>query len=479
MKFAIAAGHKETAKAAQEILKEGGNAVDAGIAAFAASWVAEPCMSSPGGGGFANIFIPGKGCQMFDFFCQTPKIKRPVNEVDFFPIEVNFGDTTEIFHVGNGSIGTPGAIAGVFELHKRFGSIPIEELFQPAIHIAKNGVLVSDFQFLDFKLLESILRLNPQAEPIFFKNGEIVKVGATKYMVQLADFLEILAKEGADLFYKGEIAQRIIQDCADKGGYLVKEDFNNYEVFTRNPLKFRFQNKSIYTNDYPGIGGDIIQFLLSQKGISGSEYPKKEGDFISDWYHRLKLLQDRPNDLRKENLKRGSTTHFNIVDKDGKAVSLTVSNGEGSGYFIEGTDIQLNNMLGEAALLPDGFHSWTPNTRLSSMMSPTIVLDENSDLELVLGSGGAGRIPAVIAQVIQLVLEKNHKLNVAVQAPRVFLDEHHFHIEPGFETLPNIVQLKEWEEQSLFFGGVHTIHLTNGSIKAVGDDRRDGVGIVE
>ena len=123
----ISAGHHITAKAAAEILKDGGNAVDAAIAAFFASFVAEPCMSSAGGGAFANVLFEGK-VRLYDFFCQTPRQKRPVSAINFFPVTVDFGDTTEDFHVGHGSVAVPGAIAGMFALHRDFGSIPMQTL---------------------------------------------------------------------------------------------------------------------------------------------------------------------------------------------------------------------------------------------------------------------------------------------------------------------------------------------------------------
>ena len=148
----LSAGHEKTAAAAAEVLKIGGNAVDAAIAAFFTSFIAEPCMSSAGGGAFANVFFEGKP-RLYDFFCQTPRNKRPVSAVNFFPITVDFGDTTEEFHVGHGSVAVPGSIAGAFRLHRDFGSIPMRELVQPAMAFAKKWGWARAISVLRFQVI--------------------------------------------------------------------------------------------------------------------------------------------------------------------------------------------------------------------------------------------------------------------------------------------------------------------------------------
>jgi len=145
--------------------------------------------------------------------------------------------------------------------------------------------------------------------------------------------------------------------------------------------------------------------------------------------------------------------------------------------------MQMNNMLGELALLPDGIHSWTPDQRLSSMMAPTIVLNEQQRAEIVIGSGGAGRIPSAIAQVLRYLITYQLPLRDAIQAARVHLHDRHFNVEYGFDAelednLPNC-KLTNWTQQSLFFGGAHSILVKDGHYEAIGDQRRDGVAIVQ
>jgi gamma-glutamyltranspeptidase/glutathione hydrolase len=488
MKGTISAGHELTAKAASEILKIGGNAVDAAIAAMFASFVVEPCMSSAGGGAFANVLFNDK-VRLYDFFCQTPRQKRPVSEVEFFPITVDFGDATEDFHIGRGSVAVPGTIAGAFALHRDFGSIPMKELVQPAIEFAKNGFKVVPFQYLDFQLLESILRVSDISKSIYFNDkNELKKVGESQAMPQFADFLDFISREGEAAFYKGEIARKTTDDQIANGGYLTREDFEKYEVILRQPLHFNYHEHQILTNPLPSTGGSLMALMMMNlEKVTDNHLSKahilnlnKTLETVAN-YGKLphQLAEALTENLKKHNSKYGSTTHFNIVDKDGNAVSLTCTNGEGSGYYIENTQVQLNNMLGEAALVPQGFHNWIPDARLSSMMAPTIVLDAADQLKTVMGSGGAGRIPSMIMQVIHLLVDYNLSPEAAVKSPRVHLMGNHFNIEKeGFEELPNKTELEQelvlFNQKSLFFGGVHSIVKEKGKLVAVADERRDG-----
>lgn len=490
MNYAIAAGHDCTAQAAVEVLRAGGNAIDAAIAAYLMSWVAEPLMSSGGGGAFALVFTEKGDAKLFDFFCQTPRHKRPLPEVNFFPVEIDFGDIRETFHVGLGATAVPGAVAGVFALHQHYGSMPMKVLVQPAIQAAKDGVVVNDFQHFDFDLVKPIINLNERAKTIFCNGDQVKSVGEKIFMPQLADFLEFIAKEGQDGFYKGEIAQKIVQDYQLGGGYLTLEDFERYEVILREPLIFPYHQKTILTNPLPSIGGSIIALTMSQMKKIAAAAHHLSADHINklhNVFEAIDALGKSPQVLEQaifelQNKQWGSTTHFNVADRFGNVVSLSTTIGEGSGYFVENTDIQLNNMLGEAALVPEGFHSWKPNTRLSSMMAPTIVLNEKKQPEMVLGTGGASRIPFAISQVLRLLIDYQLDVATAVNSPRVHLGYNTFHVEAGFETHPPIAhfpqQVKIWQQQSLFFGGVHTLKRNGNHWTAAGDLRRSGYSFV-
>ena len=475
---AIAAGHEITAETAAEIIKAGGNIFDAAIAAIMTAWVAEPCMASAGGGGFATIQTADGQFKVFDFFCQTPSNKRPVEEVEFYPVEIDFGATKEIFHIGRGATAVPGAVAGVFELHRLYGYMPFKELVQPAIEAAKAGVRLNNFQHIDLELLEPILGVSETGRAQFFKNNELKNVGDLIQMPFLADFLDFIAREGASAFYQGEVARKIVEDQQDNGGYLKMADFEQYKVIQRQPLVFSFQDRQILTNPLPSKGGNILKDFLKEWESETASVAWLEGSHLQKLHSIFHKVQAKSieNGL-PINEKRGSTTHLGIMDNQGNGISLTVSNGEGCGHFIENTDIQLNNMLGEAALMPNGFHNWQANTRMFSMMSPTLVSNKNNLLEMVLGSGGAGRIPYAIGQALINLIHFKQPLNEAVNAPRVHLQDDFFNVEPGFDTdkIPFFNNQKMWEEQSMYFGGTHTVLFQEGKLDAVGDDRRDGV----
>ncbi len=487
MNFVIASGHEETTRVAGDILLAGGNAADAATAAFFASWVAEPCMSSAGGGAFAHYYSAGQQkALVFDGFCQTPARKTPADRADFFPIEVDFGDTVEPFHVGLGSTAVPGAVACVFSLHGRYGKIPIAELAQPAIQLAKEGVIVNRFQRYLFSLLEPILKLSKRGREIYFPAGALIRVGERLKMPGMADFLDYLSREGEKAFYRGEVARKVARDYEAGGGRLGMEDLRKYRAETREPLAIPFGGGTTLTNPLPSLGGTAIAHLLlclPEKKDIPELFSRK---YIKAWLKAQReswrllgregaLQESLANKLAR---RMGSTTHLSIVDKDGNAVGLTASNGEGCGYFIENTDIQLNNMLGEAALLPGGFDSWGPRTRLPSMMAPTLLLDQEKRLAGVLGSGGAGRIASAISQVVCLLEAYGLAAEAAVEAPRLHLGLNTLNLEPGFQEKPETEDLGVptlyWKRKSMFFGGVNAVARKGEEWTVAGDHRRDG-----
>jgi gamma-glutamyltranspeptidase/glutathione hydrolase len=494
--YAVSSGHHRTTGAAQQVLDAGGNAVDAALAAFFMAWVAEPCMAGAGGGGFATVVTQAGEAKVYDFFCQTPFSKQVRNKIDFFPIEVDFGGTVETFHIGRASTGVPGAVAGAVRLHADLGYMPLTELVEPARRAALEGVRVNRFQQLDFQLLAPILQQESRGRELFFKEGRLAQVGDVLTFPGMADFLDLLSREGADEFYRGQMAASVERDYLEQGGFLSRADFEAYDVRVREPLAFGFRNKTVITNPLPSMGGAILALGLHDfPEVPVDELPTshahvarlltrlrqvgeidKRADAFARAMHQAGFQAGKTGPV-----KRGSTTHLSVVDRKGNAVSLTASNGEGCGYFIEHTDIQLNNMLGEAALLPGGFHSWQPDTRLSSLMSPTILLDENQQIEVVTGSSGAGRIPYSILQVLHYMVDYRLPVWEAVNAPRVHWVDGQFNIEPGLDIDLAPLQADTdpilWKEQSLYFGGVNTVARNKDVWEAAPDERREGSAV--
>jgi len=480
----IAGGHEKTCEIALDVMQAGGNAVDAAIAAFAAMFVTEPAMASPGGGGFATVLpVSGQGV-VFDFFCHTPKTKKKIDEVSYRPITVDFGDDTELFYAGNGSTSTPGAIAGIFSMHEAMGTMPLAELFSPAVELMKEGVMLNNFQAFDLGLLADIFLMEPFGRSIFMQDQRLKKQGEWVKMDRLADFMGTLAIEGRDLFYRGEIAKECVRIMRDQGGLLKRDDFDSYQCVKRKPRSFRLDEWQIHTVPQPFLGGAIFE-LLTQTFFAEN---KSESEFYPGMYDAickvLPMLKDQ-SELEKA-LKeqrpplprhRGSTSHFSIIDRQGMAVSLTTSIGEGSGLFLPSSGIHMNNMLGELALLPGDLHSWWPDCRLNSMMSPTIAKKPNGDL-LVVGTGGAGRIPFVLAQMMgHYLLSPKADLKEIIARPRIFATNDTFHYERPIDPdnwAHQHAKSRIWGEGSLFFGGVNAIEIRQGHLSGIADPRRQG-----
>jgi gamma-glutamyltranspeptidase/glutathione hydrolase len=484
--YAISGGHETTIQLAEEILKAGGNAFDAAIAAHFAMYITEPCMASAGAGGFALCYRPGEACKMLDFFTQTPLDKKLDRDCDFEPLHVNFGNETETFHIGMGSIATPGSVAGMFEMHERYGSMPIKTLLQPVKELAISGVAINKFQSIDIKLLEKVFRRDPSVRDIFFSEGQLIQVGDILKLPSYASFLDLLIDDGRDGFYRGEISAIIDRDSREKGGYIRRSDLENYEAIWRNPMALDYFGNKLMLPNGPSIGGAIMGVLLHYQQVYDYDWLQtilafKRKRFGITQIEKVfqQIYPQLDYQLNSRHKAHNGTSHFNVVDSKGNAVALTCTIGEGSGYFIPGTNMQLNNMLGEAFLLPEGYHNWQSDTRLNSMMTPVMVLDKNNALKFVCGSGGAGRIPFMIGQVIESVFMRGLNLSDAIMHPRIYVHHRTIHYETAYDgNIESVLPSKEWHEKSLFFGGVHAVHLDDsGIMHAAGDPRRFGVSL--
>lgn len=481
---AISAGHQATLNTAKEILHAGGNAFDAAVAAHLTMFVSEPCMASAGGGGFALTYQANKGVRFLDFFCQTPKSKRSLNEINFFPIEVDFGKDTEQFYVGAASVAIPGTMAGLFYLQEHLGTMPFNRLAEIPISQAKEGVALDTFQEIDFGLLEPILTLHSEGKELFTQDGALKKKGDKIYLPAMADFLSFLGEEGLAGFYQGEIGKQIAETNQNQGGHLTRADFEAYTVNEMEALPFYFKKKRIYTANKPSLGGVLLgNFLGGIKEEGKNKVIQRLNQNLLDVPYQLAAFDGREKTNLAANWSGSTSTkgtsHFNILDKWGNAISLTTSIGEGNGTFIKDTQMQLNNMLGELFLLPNGAHSWEPDTRLNSMMSPTMVVNEYQNLELIMGSGGASRIPFAIGQTLHSIFEKGLSLKEAIYAPRMHFHENKLQAEyaEAFSTLP-IEDYKTWDQVHMFFGGVNAIRKSEQIIESEADPRRYGVAEV-
>ncbi len=509
----IAAGHEKTAEAARIILQEGGNAFDAIVGANFAAMMAEPVLSSLGGGGFLLAHLGAGGNRLYDFFAHTPRRRPPPGTLDFRPILADFGAVTQEFHIGMGSIATPGMVKGMFEIHRDLGRMPMMEVIGPAVSMAREGIRVNAFQGYVFRIIGSIYTSSVESIAQF-GNPEhpdrLVDEGDLLRLPRLADTLEVLAHEGEDLFYRGEIAAAIVGQCRENGGCLTDADLDNYRVLRRKPLTVSYRNVHLLLNPPPSCGGILIAFALEllkgrqlhELGFGSAEYlntladamgltnkARMEALVAGNTCEGAEAALFAPTLLatyRDEILGRGhsgkGTTHMSVVDGEGNIASMTVSNGEGCGYIVPDTGIMLNNMLGEEDLNPTGFHRWKPDQRLSSMMCPALMVQDDGNI-VTTGSGGSNRIRTAILQVMLNLVDFRMPVSEAVISPRIHFEGGLLNVEGGFAPkevealVAEFPDHKVWEEKNLFFGGAHTVayHPKSPTFEGIGDPRRAGV----
>jgi gamma-glutamyltranspeptidase/glutathione hydrolase len=266
----VAAGHVATAGAAQEMLQAGGNAFDAALAAMLAACVAEPVLASLGGGGFLTALPAQEDPVVYDFFAHTPKLRRPREAIDFQPIVADFGTASQVFHIGLGAMAVPGFVKGLFEIHRQRCRLPLDLLMEPAQKLAREGVEVNPFQDLIAQIVAPILRATPAALELHASPDDpsrLIGAGERHCLPALADFLSALENEGEALFYRGDVAHRLIEDSRERGGQLCREDLEDYRVIQRQPLIQRYRHARLITNPLPALGGSLIAFSLGLLNI--------------------------------------------------------------------------------------------------------------------------------------------------------------------------------------------------------------------
>ena len=502
MSSVVAAGHALTVASAEDVLRAGGNAYDAVIAALATSFVAEPVLSSPGGGGFLLAAPVGERPRVYDFFVHTPRARRQCEDIEFDPVMADFGPARQEFHIGRGTVATPGMMRGLAEIHADLATVPLRELVVPACRHATEWVAVSEMQAYLQGVVEAIVGASEASRSIFASveaPDRPARAGERSANPRLADALEAIAIEGADLFYRGEIAASLVSDMA-AGGHLTSADLAGYRVEKREPLSVEYRSARILTNPPPSSGGTLIGFglaLLGAHAIGAAPFGSAahlgllatvmEATAAARIEHSIEALASLgPAAVERWREQVGwrarafrGTTHVSVIDAVGNIASATVSNGEGSGYVIPGTGIVMNNMLGEDDLNPDGFHRWPPDERMTSMMSPT-ALAWRDGRRAATGSGGSNRIRTALLQVLVNLVDFAMDVEEAVVAPRIHMEDSFLSVEGGFDTERIASVLEAWPDHQLwnapnmFFGGAHTVASGPRGVEGAGDPRRDG-----
>jgi gamma-glutamyltranspeptidase/glutathione hydrolase len=497
MQGVVAAGHPLTAEAGAGVLREGGNAVDAAVCAVLASFAVESPLTGFGAGGYMMVHGAGAETALIDFFVAAPGLDGVERGVELAPVPVHFdAETEQTFYVGPASCGVPGTAAGLVRALERFGSMPLEALVGPGVRLAREGAPVNAEQAYILDILAPIHDRLPGTRELYRPEGALLRRGERFRFPELAGAIERFGAEGAEPFYRGELAAALSDFVVAHGGTLGPGDLAAYEAIERRPIAVPFRGAEVLTNPPPSSGGILIAYslgLLERLGESsgpeqllaamGAANGLRDPEFAEALYSEgmeAGFLESAGLDLAAADL-LGSTTHISVLDGEGMCASVTCSNGSGSGVLVPGTGVILNNMLGEEDLNPQGFHKIEPGRRVPSMMAPTLVL-RDGEIVLGLGSAGSNRIRSAILQTVVRAVEQGLGVAVAVDAPRLHFEQGVVQAEPGIDeaALARIeargIPVARRPAINLFFGGVQAVARDplSGALSGGGDPRRGG-----
>jgi gamma-glutamyltranspeptidase/glutathione hydrolase len=501
LEVAVASGSRLAANAGARVANQGGNAVDAAIAASLVSTVTEPGVCSLAASGFLTIWPPGRDPVMVDGAAVMPgrglleqRFGQAAREVH---LEYGGGMRTT---VGYGSVAVPGNLAAYELASQQFGLVPWQVLVKPAFEIVRDGFALSQASYHYLQLThKGIFGWNPQSlSALCNAEGQLHQPGTVIHIEHLAESLRTIADCGAETFYRGELAARISDDIESHGGILTREDMAAYEARLLPVLKVERDGWTVATDGPPSLGGAALAAMLLLMHDRPQEgWTSMELDYLigvqeavlrfrhahldcSDALERdvQRLLEQASVQKLHRFLESPSTVHASAVDSSGLACSVTVSAGYGSGVMPVETGILMNNSLGELELNRRGLHAWRPGERLPSNMAPTVARHQDGAM-LAIGSPGASRITTAILQTLLNFMHLDMPLQAAVDHPRLHVEETDGCMQVAYEEALPVhqinVQQRAFPGLSMYFGGVSAAlwDPQQGFVIAA-DPRRDG-----
>ena len=529
--FLVVSEAELATKVGRDVLASGGNAVDAAVATAFALAVVHPTAGNLGGGGFAVVRTgPGKAVAL-DFRETAPAAATETMYLDAA------GKPTQASVVGHRSVGVPGAVAGLWELHKKYGKKPWKDLVTPAIALATNGFAVDNFLAGSIARPPTLAKLSqfPATKALWVSSAGPVGAGALIKIPELAHTLERIAANGADGFYRGDTAGLIVAEMKSGGGIMTAEDLAGYKPVWREPLRFPYRGRSVISMPPPSSGGIVLAMTAGM--LHGIELGKLAW-YGADHVHRLvevwrrafaarnevlgdpafvkampvgKLLsqqyQDKlaatigPKATPSKNvaalIEGDHTTNLCVVDKDGMAVAMTttLNTAFGSGVTVAGAGFLLNDEMDDFTAKPGSPNHYglvqgaankiEPGKRMLSSMSPTIVEDDQGQLVMLAGAGGGPRIITAVWQTISNVIDFGKHADLAVANPRI----HHQHlpdlvrVQAGAidkatdEALRSFGHTLDWHEVPREFAAVNAIVRTPTGWEGTADPRGGGAAM--
>ncbi|HET9151025.1 MAG TPA: gamma-glutamyltransferase [Gemmatimonadales bacterium] len=521
----VVSGNEIASQVGRDILRAGGNAVDAAVAVGFALTVVHPEAGNIGGGGFMVIRLKDGGVFTLDYREVAPAAATRNMYMDLR------GNPTQLSIVGHLAAGVPGSVAGLAEAHRRFGKLPWRDVVQPAVALAENGFVVDSFRYRSIEGSRELLYLFPASRRKFLPDsGHAPQPGTTWRQPDLARTLAAIRDQGRDGFYKGPVSDLIVKEMDLGGGLISHADLENYKALWRDPVRVTYRGYTVYSMPPASSGGvtmgeilNIMEGWPKLPAFGTGELLHREteamrraftdrnvylGDpaFVTMPIARL-LSKSYAESLHAEigeqasktakfdpSLPRGaSTTHYSVVDADGNAVSTTttLNNSYGSGVTVTGAGFLLNDEMDDFATAPGKPNMFglvqgeanavQPGKRMLSAMTPSIVLDPKDQLYLVVGTPGGPRIITMVYHVISNVIDHGMSLPDAVAAPRM----HHqalpdvVRLERGGFTPATIADLRargHVVEEGGYSGDVEAIIRTGDSWEGVSDPRYGGGG---
>jgi gamma-glutamyltranspeptidase/glutathione hydrolase len=510
------------------ILEDGGNAIDAAVAVGFALAVTLPRAGNIGGDGFLTAYVAGqKKVTVIDFRSTAPQAAKVEMFLD------DKGEETLEASVGYRAAAVPGTVAGLALAHKQYGKLPWRKLVEPAVALARDGVILSADEVFVFSWGKKRLQASESARRTFFKaDDDDYRAGERLQQPELAWTLDEIAKGGADAFYRGEIAARIEADMQRQGGLITRDDLAAYRAIERTPLSSTYRGYTLFTAP-PASGGVTLLTMLNilenfdlsrfEMGSAESVHLLAEtmrlgnrdriahlGDtafakipldgLLSKKYaaERAKLI--KPHKASKDTaIKAGnpddyespSTTHYSIADSQGNLVSVTYTLGSdfGSGVMIDGTGILLNNQMNNfsherafEALKrgePPPPNAMEGGKRMVSTMTPTLIFKGDSPW-MAVGTPGGGRIVNTILQVVVNAIDFKLNIDEAIHQPRVSQVSGALELEPHYnpDTRKRLEKMGHKTKSSVTMGSVQAIVLEDGYFFGAADPRRPGAAAV-
>ena len=522
-----------------EILNKGGNAVDAAVAVGFSLAVTLPRAGNLGGGGFMLVYIKEKD----EIFYIDYRSKSPLNSsiTKIFDLAKNkkfnpkdfTDDMFDKTRYGYKAPAVPGTVAGLLEAHKNFGKLSLKEVLEPVIRQASKGIKVSyDLN----KVIEETpqLREDPESFKIYFKNNKAVAENSILKRPDLAKTFSLIADQGMDGFYKGEIATLMVEAMNSNNGLFSLEDFSSYKASFGDPISTTYRGNLVFTAGPPSGGGitlltslNILSYfglgeLQSDSTITYHLLAEAErrghnnrSHFVGDpKYFNVPvkdlLSKERTKELAETiNVKKASkstvvkkldyvkesrdTTHFSIIDSEGNAVSNTYTLGYsfGSGVTIPGTGILMNNQMNnfayrygdknEKGRSASTGNKFEPGKKPMSTMAPTMVFNKENKLMLVTGSPGGTHIPAAVLRVITGVIDFDLNIGEATMSPRVHKDWPNTGImyerTLSSDTVRGLKIIGHKVTPEHTMGSTQSIHIINGINYGYADLRRPNAAV--